>query len=59
MVKESPCKDCKINGCGPLHDHCIQYQEWKNSQKDDELTISHYYRRKRARWRENRLNKSE
>lgn len=59
MVKTSPCKDCKINGCGPLHDHCIQYKEWKNSQKEEALTISDYYRRKRARWRENRLNRSE
>lgn len=26
---DSPCKDCPEKGCGPKHDTCQLYQQWK------------------------------
>lgn len=28
-MKQPPCKDCPSKGCGPKHDTCKNYQEWK------------------------------
>ena len=25
----APCKDCENKGCGPYHDKCPAYQEWR------------------------------
>jgi len=28
-MRQPPCKDCPSKGCGPKHDACKSYQEWK------------------------------
>lgn len=28
-MRQPPCKDCPSKGCGPKHDTCKSYQEWK------------------------------
>lgn len=28
-MRQPPCKDCHSKGCGPKHDTCEEYQEWK------------------------------
>lgn len=33
-MKRAPCLDCPDKGCGPKHDTCEKYQEFKKKQMD-------------------------
>ena len=48
----TPCKNCKFNGCGRFHDKCEKYKEWKEMQAKEKrdkrinnYVASPYYRR--------------
>ena len=56
-MKIAPCKDCPKKGCGPYHDECPEYQEFKKERqilsdkmremkKCDEITIERAKRHK-------------
>ena len=61
-MKTAPCKDCPKKGCGPYHDECPEYQEFRKErdelrekrlelQKSAEITIERAKRHKEYRAR--------
>ena len=51
-----PCRDCEKAGCGPFHDECERFQEWKawkdevNKQKAKDQTCKDLPRACKTAW---------